>query len=109
LVRSILEYGSLILHPIYDTHSVSIESIQKRFLLFALRDQFDPRDFFNLPSYQYILNILNLVPLSHRREISMACFAFDVLTGKINVEDRVRTHDPVRFTRNPKYLIEHTH
>jgi len=112
LVRSMLEYGSIIWHPIYDTHSISIESIQKRFLLFALRDQFDPRDFLNLPSYEYRLNILNLTPLSHRRETSMACFAFDVLTGKINVKyisDRVRIHEPVRFTRNPKYLIEHTH
>jgi len=112
LVRSILEYGSIIWDPFYNDQSDRIESVQKQFLLFALRDQFDPRDYLNLPSYEHRLDIINLSPLSLRRSANVACFAFDVITGKINLDyisNKICINNPIRFTRNPRFLVEYNH
>jgi len=111
-VRSILEYGSLIWDPISSNHKKSIESIQKQFLLFALRDQYNPQDFDSLPSYEFRLGLLNLRPLSLRRTINTLSFTHDVLSRKIDVEfinNKIVIHEPERTIRNPRFLKEVLH
>jgi hypothetical protein len=54
-VRSILEIGSIIWMPHTDEYFNRIESIQKQFLLFALRHLHSPLDCLNLPSYEHRL------------------------------------------------------
>ena len=59
LVRPILEYGSVVWNPLYHVHSDKIESVQKQFLLFALRPPFpDPLE--RLPSYSLRLTLIRL-------------------------------------------------
>jgi len=83
LVRPLLEYCSLIWDPLSNTLNSSIESIQRQFLLFALRNRYNPRDFDNLPSYKYRLSLLNMQSLANRRMFSTVSFTFDVITNKI--------------------------
>jgi hypothetical protein len=47
-VRSVLEFGAIIWMPYTDEYIRKIESIQKQFLLFALRPQYNPNDYMNL-------------------------------------------------------------
>jgi hypothetical protein len=54
-VRSILEIGSIIWMPHTDEYFNRMESIQKQFLLFALRHLHSPLDCLNLPSYEHRL------------------------------------------------------
>ena len=62
LVRHILEYGSLIWNPQYEVSSNKVESVQKQFLLFALRGlNWSSR--FNLPSYENRLQLIELPSL----------------------------------------------
>jgi len=112
LVRSILEYGCIIWDPDSETQSKRLESIQKQFLLFALRNLFDPRDYVNLPSYNNRLKILGLTSLSHRRKVNTACFVFDVLSENINVEfisNRITLNQPIRTTRHTNFLVQYNH
>ena len=61
-------------------------SIQKRFLIFALRrlprDENVPR--YVLPSYLGRCLLLNIEPLSIRRQISCALFVRDIVVGRID-------------------------
>ena len=64
-------------------HAKRIESIQKKFLLFALRD-IGWRDRFNLPKYESRLKLIRMNTLKHRRKVAMAMFIFKLITGKID-------------------------
>jgi hypothetical protein len=111
LVRSVLEYGSIIWDPVFEVHRTRIESIQKQFLLFALRHLYDPRDYLNLPPYSLRLESLNLLSLSSRRIILSNSFTYDVLNSNINIDavnERIKISNNVRETRHSKYLIEKT-
>ena len=93
------------------TYIKKFESIQKQFLLFALRDIHDPRDYHNLPSYNIRLRLLGLQTLESRRTISSACFVFDILNENINVKyifENVTINTNNR-SRHSKYLIEKFH
>ena len=78
-VRSILEYGSIIWMPYTDEYIKKIESIQKQFLLFALRHLHNPLDYQNLPSYEIRLKKIYLESLQARRENLSATFVFKIL------------------------------
>lgn len=111
-VRSILEYCSIVWNPCFSVHSNRIESIQKQFLLFALRHIYDPRDFQSLPSYLDRLNLVNILSLESRRTMLSSCFTFDVLTNIINVvfiNNNIVRNDEVRQTRHTRFLVENYH
>ena len=81
LVRPILEYGSIIWDPIYQTYSNAIESVQKQFLLFCLRGlHFNP---LNLPSYSARLALIKLPTLKSRRTMLNVSFILNVINGNI--------------------------
>ena len=78
LVRSTLEYCSVVWHPSYQNGAVRIESVQRRFLRFALR-RLPWRNRFRLPSYESRCRLIHLETLQTRRNIARAMFAADML------------------------------
>lgn len=83
LVLPIVEYGSVVWMPFYDVDVSRIESLQKQFLLFCLRD-LGWSDGFRLPPYRRRLNLLNMLTLRDRQKLACCVFTFDVLCGNIN-------------------------
>lgn len=87
LVRSMLEYASIIWSPSYAIHIRRIESVQRRFLLFALRNIFRnvPRQ--SLPSYMDRLQLLSMDTLFTRRVACDLVFAFKIIQGLIDLPE----------------------
>jgi hypothetical protein len=110
-VRSVLEFGAIIWMPYTADYIKKFESIQKKYLLFALRHLHDPRDYNRLPSYEERLKIINLDKLSLRREHASAIFIFNVLHGGIKSQQLSNeiVLNPNRLTRNSRYLKENNH
>lgn len=107
LVRSILEYASIIWSPYTNERKSSIESIQKQFLLFALK----PLGFtgYRLPRYEERLLLLNMVSLESRREVASTLFGFDLVRGNINSDNLCNVIIPnnhSHYTRFKRPLME---
>jgi len=83
LVRSKLEYASTVWQPYHSTHSDRIESIQKDFVIWALRTVFQRDENFRLPPYQFRCDYLDIQPLWRRRINDSVFFIYDLLLGKI--------------------------
>jgi hypothetical protein len=62
----------------------SIESIQKKYLLYALRHLYYPRDYNRLPSYEDRLKIIYLEKICLSRKNASAIFIFNILHGGIS-------------------------
>lgn len=78
LVRSTLEYGSVVWSPFYHNDIGRIEAIQRKFTRFALRHLID------CPNYESRCSILRLDPLSVRRDAAKASFVSDLLKACID-------------------------
>lgn len=79
LVRSILEYGSVVWAPFYTNEKNRIEAVQRKFTRFALRHfPHEPRD------YASRCSILKLDFLTIRRDLAKATFVSDLLRSDIN-------------------------
>jgi len=102
LVRPILEYSSSVWSPQYQVHIDRIESVQKKFLLFALRSlNWDQN--IRLPSYQSRLLLLNLPTLANHRTMLGTIFMQNLIRGDIDSVELVSClsfNVPVRLTRN---------
>lgn len=83
-VRSHLEYASVLWNPNYDVHASKIESVQKQFVLYALRRTVRRDSNFVLPQYVDRCATLNLETLERRRTNACIFFVFDVLTKIID-------------------------
>jgi hypothetical protein len=83
LVRSILEYCCTVWNPYYDVHINRIESIQRKFVRYALR-RLPWTDTTNLPPYTSRCRLIDLEPLEYRRSDFSVLLIFDLLTGRIN-------------------------
>lgn len=110
-VRSHLEYASIVWNPYYNDSSNRIESIQKRFMLFALRRL--PREVnapkYVLPPYLGRCLLLNIEPLFVRRQISCAIFVRDVIMGRIDCSQLLSLFSiraPVRSLRYRGLVID---
>ena len=96
LVRSKLEYCSVVWNPYQKCHSDSIESIQKKFLIWALREIYQRDENYVRPPYEMRCSFLNLHPL-WRRRIHFAIFLiFDLLHFRIE-SDTLRNR--INYTR----------
>lgn len=82
LVRPLLEYCSVIWDPIYDVDRERVESIQRQYLLFALR-HLNWQHRFILPPYEARLTLLNLNTLCERRKLASCLLTFSCLNGAI--------------------------
>ena len=77
-VRSILEYCCVVWAPYQETYINRLESVQKQFLLFALRKL--GWNSFPLPSYESRCLLINIETLKKRREIAMIIFVTDIIS-----------------------------
>lgn len=101
LVRPHLEYASVVWSPNYVVHSNNIESIQKKFLKYALR-RLNWRDEFVLPSYISRCLLIDLETLSSRRNNACILFVFDILSGRVDspqILELLNFRVPFRTTR----------
>lgn len=107
-VRPILEYASEVWSPYYGCHATRIESIQKKFLLFALRN-LGWRDRFELPSYKNRLKLLHMNTLNHRREVAMVMFIFKLINGFINAPNLYSKLDFINNSASDKMFFIASH
>ena len=83
LVRSILEYCSVVWNPNYINGNQRIENIQCRFIRYALH-RLSWRDPLRLPSYESRCRLISLDTLQVRRDTARAMVVADLLTGQID-------------------------
>lgn len=83
LVRSTLEYCSAVWLPYYQNGIERIESVQRRFIRFALR-RLPWRDPHRLPSYLSRCRLIHLETLQTRRDVNRAMIIADLLQGRID-------------------------
>lgn len=81
LVRSIIEYAGIVWQPYYETHKTRIESVQKKFVRFALRN-LGWRDV--LPDYKSLCTLVGIDSLEIRRKTADALFLKDIIDGRYN-------------------------
>lgn len=99
LVRSILEYCSVVWRPHYATHTFRLERVQKRFLWhLAFCEGRSKR----LPSYRMRLHEYKMRTLSTRRDLIDAVFLYKLLRHKIDCPQLlslIRIRVPSRYPR----------
>lgn len=97
-VRSILEYGSVVWSPYLPTHIARLESVQKQFLLFALRKL----GWSSLPIYESRCMLINIETLEKRREIAKISFINDIISQRVKSEyllENLNFYTPTRILR----------
>ena len=100
LVRPILEYGSVIWNPQYELYINMLESVQKQFLLFCLRNF--GWNYLNLPSYISRLALIKLPTLPSRRKMLNVVTLYKIIRGDIRshfILSRISFNIPRRPTR----------
>lgn len=111
-VRSHLEYASVVWPPYYQNYNDKIESIQKKFLIYALRRTVRRDVNYRLPSYISKCQSIGIESLSHRRLNLSAMFVFDMLNNRIdapNLCSKLSINRPNRSIRNASYLVLDNH
>ena len=102
LVRPILEYATVAWSPFLACDITRIESVQKQFLLFALRDLgWAPG--FQLPSYEARLALIDLNTLADIRLVATCLFTASCIKGSISasyLRQCFTFNHPVRTTRS---------
>lgn len=106
-VLPIVEYASPIWSPDNITHINAIESIQKQFLIFALR-KFKWQNRFQIPPYRHRLLFFHMNTLEDRRTISQILFILSIInycTTSSQLLSSLCLRIPInfnieRFTRN---------
>lgn len=83
LVRPILEYASIVWCPRYGCYIDDIESVQKQFLLFCLRNIYCQTNI-HLPPYEYRLQLINLPALKNRRTMLNVCWIYKLIHGLVD-------------------------
>lgn len=100
-VRSTLEYCSIIWSPFSITHEERIESVQKQFILYALRKL--GWTALPLPSYKARCTLINIQTLKERREFAMMSFVNDLVSHRIDSIEllaKLNFYTPSRHLRN---------
>jgi len=110
LVQPILEYASIVWAPYRICDSKRIESVQKQFLIFALKHL--GFSGFKLPKYENRLLLLDMTTLERRRELASTVFLFDLVEGNIRCPEllqRIQWKNNRYNTRNNVILNEERH
>lgn len=109
-VRSILEYCSIVWSPYQITHSDRIESVQKQFMLFALRKL--GWTAWPLPSYESRCMLISLETLKKRREFASVSFVNDIVSQRVDCTDilsKLNFYSPTRNLRNRTLFLPDHH
>lgn len=99
LVRSVLEYCSVVWRPHYATHSLRLERVQKRFLWHLA---FSTGKAKQLPSYITRLRYFGMLSLATRRDIADSTFIYKLLTNKVDCPQLlslIRFNAPSRYPK----------
>jgi hypothetical protein len=104
-VRSHLEYASVVWSPAYDVHCDKIESVQKQFVIYALRRSIRRDVNFRLPPYTDRCASLKLETLERRRTNSSIFFVFDILTKVIDSPQLYDLLDSIRNVPVHSYIM----
>ena len=110
VVRPLLEHACVIWSPYYNVYSKKVESVQKQFLLFSLRNL--GWSSYHLPSYEHRLLLLNMISLRSRRNLFDIMFIYDLLRNNIDciaLSNNVIRNNNGRNLRRNRYLIEKLH
>lgn len=111
-VRTHLEFASIVWNPCYEVHVNRIESIQKKFVLFALRKDYIRSIDYVLPPYLDRCQVLKIHSLSCRRDIAAILFIYDLIMGHIDAPDLlalIKLNVPPRILRDRDFLRIDTH
>lgn len=106
LVRSVLEYCSCVWSPYTAADISRVESVQRQFLLFALR-RLQWRHRFELPPYEDRLMLIDMETLENRRKLSACTFIFDIIRDNLSVQEFkewIQVRRIHRFTRSSSTL-----
>lgn len=109
-VRPLLEYCSVVWAPYQVAHINRIESIQKQFLLFALRKLGWAH--LPLPSYAARSMLIHLDSLENRRDFAMIAFINDVISNRIcspTILENLNFSAPTRLLRNRNLFLINYH
>ena len=109
LVRSILEYCSVIWSPRYACHMARVEKVQNRFVKYLL---FKFRVPYNDLSYETRLLLCGFKSLECRRRNALILFLYKLLHGLIdstNIVNLISLLVPTRRTRHTQLFFENTH
>lgn len=104
-VRSHLEYCSVLWNPSYAVHSDKIESVQKQFVMYALRRTVKRDSNHRLPPYNDRCSSLDLETLARRRENSCIFFVFDVLRKNIDAPQLLNFFESMRKVPTHTHLL----
>lgn len=102
LVRSTLEYCAVVWSPCYLNGVTRIESVQRKFIRFALR-RLPWQNPQSLPSYESRCQLIDLDLLNIRRDVSRSLFVADLLSAHIDCPpllQRIGLSIPPRLLRN---------
>lgn len=105
-VRSHLEYACIVWYPNYAIYSNRLESIQKKFVLFALRHRYPRHDYLNLPSYQLRCDILLLNQLTIRRKMFCVMFVFDLFSNHVDSSNLISMFNLAIPSRRLRYNFD---
>ena len=108
LVRPILEYGCIIWDPYTKQQITELESVQKQFLIFALKG-LGWNDGYRLPPYRDRLMLLGMKELAQRRKILSAVFMYKLVKNIMNVpvlREKLIVNSSRYETRNrPNFML----
>ena len=111
IVRPTLEYCIVSWMPFTQVQINKLESIQRQFLLFALRN-LGWNDGYQLPKYEDRLKLLQLDTLNDRRILINASFMYKLLNGKIDaiyLKDQLNLNESRYATRNRPTFVHNQH
>lgn len=104
LVRSGLEYGSVVWSPLYEIHKQRLESIQRKFLYHL---SYQCKLAKRLPTYETRLEYFKLLSLEDRRKVLDFMFLYKIINNKVDCADllsRINYNVPSKLARLSRYL-----
>lgn len=111
-VRSYLEYASVVWQPYCANRINEMESIQKKFVIYALRRTVKRDENFRLPPYESRCKELRIDTLKKRRINLSSYFVFDLLKNRIDAPELrscVVINVPARQLREHQFLTINHH